>query len=120
MPVYEPGGEKKGEELACRYLQQRGLVVLERNFRLRRGGEIDLIMAHGPVLVFVEVKYRSSQRYGTALESVTKTKQRRIKLVAAAYLQRFTDLPDVRFDVVGVAPPSGQGHQFTWVKGAFE
>ncbi|HHY15995.1 MAG TPA: YraN family protein [Firmicutes bacterium] len=109
---------KKGEELACRYLQQRGLVVLERNFRLRRG-EIDLIMAHGPVLVFVEVKYRSSQRYGTALESVTKTKQRRIKLVAAAYLQRFTDLPDVRFDVVGVAP-SGQGHQFTWVKGAFE
>ncbi len=109
---------KKGEDLACRYLQRQGLVVLERNFRLRLG-EIDLIMAHGPVLVFVEVKYRSSKRYGTALEAVTKAKQRRIKLVASAYLQRYTETPNVRFDVVGIIP-SGQGYQFKWVKGAFE
>lgn len=108
---------KKGEDLACQYLERQGLIVLERNFRLRLG-EIDLIMAHGPLLVFVEVKYRSTEKYGTTLELVTSAKQRRIKLVASAYLQRFSEPPCVRFDVVGITP-SQQGYQFKWVKGAF-
>lgn len=108
----------RAERLACAYLERRGLVLLERNYRLRLG-EIDLIMTDQDLLVFVEVKYRSSSGFGSALEQVTPAKQRRIKMVAAAYLQRFSELPCVRFDVVGVSP-AGSDFGFKWVKGAFE
>lgn len=109
---------KKGEDLACEYLQKQGLSLVERNFRLRLG-EVDLIMRDGDTLVFVEVKYRSSQVFGGALAAVTPKKQQKIRLVAEVYLQRFDEMPSVRFDVVGINP-LGSGYRFKWVKGAFE
>lgn len=108
-----------GEQLAKKYLLAQGLTFIEANFRLRLG-EIDLIMQDGAILVFVEVKYRSSDRYGSSLEQVTASKIRKIKLVASAYLQRqYSEVACVRFDVVGISP-KGAGHRFDWVKGAFE
>ncbi|MCK9526672.1 MAG: YraN family protein [Limnochordia bacterium] len=108
-----------GEELARDYLVGQGLEFREANFRLRFG-EIDLIMLDGEVLVFVEVKYRSSEHYGTSVEQVTARKIQKIKLVAKAYLQRYPhDVPYARFDVVGISP-CGAGYRFNWVKGAFE
>ena len=68
-----PGGAE-AEDLACAWLQARGLRLLERNYRSRRG-EIDLIMQDGEQLVFVEVRYRASNRYGSAAESITSAKQ---------------------------------------------
>jgi putative endonuclease len=109
---------QKGEELACGFLVRQGLVLVEKNFRLRLG-EVDLIMREGETLVFVEVKYRSSHAFGGALAAVTPRKQRKVKLVAEAYLQRFSEMPIVRFDVVGISP-QGSGYRFDWVKGAFE
>ena len=108
-----------GEKLAQEYLVGQGLEFLTANFRLRIG-EIDLIMRDGDCLVFVEVKYRSSDRYGTSVEQVTAGKIRRIKQVAQAYLQRYCESePYVRFDVVGISPDV-TGYRFHWVKGAFE
>lgn len=110
---------QKGEALARRFLMDQGLKFLQANYRVRFG-EIDLIMMDGETLVFVEVKYRSSERYGTSLEQVTFRKQQKIKLVAKAFLQRYSrEIKYVRFDVVGIKP-QGIKYGFNWVKGAFE
>ena len=74
------------EDAAKTHLEQRGLKLLEQNFRCRRG-EIDLIMQDGTGLVFIEVRYRRQNRFGSALESVTPAKQARVVAAARYYLQ---------------------------------
>ncbi|NLJ73531.1 MAG: YraN family protein [Firmicutes bacterium] len=106
------------ESMACQFLIDHGLELVVRNFRIPYG-EIDLIMRDGNTLVFVEVKYRSSERYGNPLEVVTRQKQQKIKLVASVYLEKLTVVPCVRFDVVGIVPDRSE-YRITWVKGAFE
>ena len=75
------------EQQVEQFLQQQGLTPLTRNFH-QRGGEIDLIMLQDQTLVFIEVRYRRSNRYGSALESVDLRKQQRISRTAALFLQR--------------------------------
>ncbi len=107
------------EDLARGFLISQGLRLVTANYR-RRFGEIDLVMLDGTTLVFVEVKYRSSDRFGTSLEQVTPRKMRKIKLAALAYLQAYPHAVEaVRFDVVGISP-EGTGYRFNWVKGAFQ
>jgi putative endonuclease len=92
-----------GEECAARLLVSQGLALLARNYRCRTG-EIDLICRDGGVLVFVEVRQRSGSRFGGALASVGKHKQRRIRRAAQYFLLRerqWRDLP-MRFDVVAL------------------
>ena len=109
---------KKGSEyeaLAADYLQGIGYRIVERNFRCR-SGEIDLIARDGEMLVFVEVKYRTSRRSGDPLEAVTERKQHTISQVAQYYMLRNGipfDTP-CRFDVVGIT-----GHHLEHVKDAF-
>ena len=90
------------ERIAGEYLQSQGYEILEYNFHCRFG-EIDIIAKQGEYIVFIEVKYRSSERYGEPLEAVTKGKQRTISKCAQSYLykNRMWDMP-VRFDVVGM------------------
>lgn len=102
-----------GENTARRYLETRGLRALKTNYRTAFG-EIDLIMLDRDVIVFVEVKYRSSNRFGNPLEAVDKFKQQRIKKVARIYLNDIKYEPKCRFDVVGIL-----GEHINWVKGAF-
>ncbi|MBI3228698.1 MAG: YraN family protein [Burkholderiales bacterium] len=90
-----------GEDAALAYLQQRGLVLLERNFRCK-AGEIDLIMRDGAQLIFVEVRLRASAKFGGASASVTPAKQRRLLLTAQYYLQRHSPLPRCRFDLIAI------------------
>jgi putative endonuclease len=106
------GGEAEGD--AARFLERQGVRLLARNYRTRFG-EIDLIAMDGEVLAFVEVRMRSSGRFGGALESITTAKQRRIASAAAHFLQRFPGEPRCRFDVVILqeGPPQ-------WHKAAFE
>ena len=103
--------------MACQYLLAQGLIWKARNYRARMG-EIDLIMADNTHLVFVEVRARAGDAYGTALESVTISKQRKIMKVAAYYLQshRLWDHHPCRFDVVTVqgTPPT-----IDWIPNAF-
>jgi putative endonuclease len=122
-PVPESRGVHKigrrAEEAAYRYLASQGLTLLERNFRHRRG-EIDLIMREKTCIVFVEVRYRSSPRYGSALESVDRRKQEKLVMTAQHYLQTHARAAQqtARFDVISIEP-GAQDPSITWIKDAF-
>lgn len=106
------GGDK--ERLACAYLQANGLSLLERNYRCRRG-EIDLVMRENGTLVFVEVRFRASTRFGTPGETVDIHKQRKLAAAAAHYLQHNqTNLP-CRFDVIALSGTN----RIDWIRDAF-
>jgi putative endonuclease len=108
---------KHAETQASRHLQSRGLKLLATNYRCKRG-EIDLIMQDADTLVFVEVRYRQSDRYGSALETVTQGKQNRLIAAASHYLQQQGHNSPCRFDVVGISGPHGA--TIEWIKDAFE
>jgi putative endonuclease len=93
---------ERGERLAEKYLKKNGYRIVARNYRCPLG-EIDLIVRDGDTIVFVEIKGKSSHRFGSAAEAVTAAKQRRLARVASHYLSTFK-LHDsyVRFDVVGI------------------
>jgi putative endonuclease len=102
------------EDQALDYLIRQKLQLVTRNYSCK-AGEIDLIMKDGAQLVFVEVRYRAREDFGSALESVTPTKQRKLITTAQYYLQQSGKTPACRFDVVGM----GQDRQIHWVKNAF-
>ena len=104
-----------GENAAAVFLESRGMKILARNFR-RPTGEIDLIARDGKNVVFVEVKRRSSLRYGRPAEAVNRTKQLHILRTAMLCLaeNRLEDAP-VRFDVIEVLP-----EQVSHIKAAFD
>lgn len=87
------------EALAGRFLEARGLTIVARNFRVRRG-EIDLIARDGDTLVFVEVRLRRSARFGGAAESITPAKRARLVAAAQVYLLGQRGDPPCRFDAV--------------------
>jgi putative endonuclease len=95
------------EQLALNFLQSKGLKFVTKNFRTRRG-EIDLIMLDNAVLVFVEVRFRSSVSFGSAEESITAQKCQRLSAAAQAYMQRegLTEKVSARFDAVAISPYS--------------
>lgn len=103
--------ERRAEE----YLKRHQLRPIARNHRCRQG-EIDLIMRDGAVLVFVEVRYRRSARFGTPAETVDWRKQRRLAAAANHYLSGHPTVLPCRFDVVAI---SGDD-QIAWIKNAFE
>lgn len=89
-----------GETLAARWLEERGWRIEDRNVRTREG-EIDIIASRAGVLAFVEVKTRRSRAFGVPAEAVTRTKARRIRGLAAAYLTAHKPHADaIRFDVM--------------------
>ena len=94
---------KAGEDCACRELERRGYAILARRYRSRYG-EIDIIARDGPTVVFVEVKARTSSRFGEPAEAVTLHKQTRVTAMAEDYLarHRLLNVP-CRFDVVAIA-----------------
>lgn len=113
-------GQTKGfqaEQEAKKYLESQGLSFIRSNYYCRLG-EIDLIMRDKTILVFVEVRARTSLRYGSAIESVTRKKQEKILKTASFYMmtQELLDSP-CRFDVLGL-----QGHHpltMIWIRNAF-
>ncbi len=120
------GGDTKAlgdaaEARALAWLQQRGLTLVQRNYRVARGpaargGEIDLILRDADgTLVFVEVRARADSGFGGAAASVTATKQRRIVLAARHYLAGLASVPACRFDVVAI-----DGGRIEWLPGAFD
>ncbi len=91
-----------GEQVAVRWLTERGMVLLDRNWRCPHG-EIDLVLREDSTLVFCEVKTRSSTRFGHPLEAVRPDKAARLRRLAAAWLQEHdVHVPEVRIDLVGV------------------
>ena len=91
-----------GEAEAEHYLRSKGFRILQRNYFYDRG-EIDLVVEDGPVLVFVEVKARSSGSHGTAEESITPQKENFLKRTAEGYLlEHKIEGRQCRFDLVAV------------------
>jgi putative endonuclease len=106
------------EDAALQHLQDRGLRLLQRNYRTpgRGGGEIDLIMrAADGTVVFVEVRQRRSVSHGGAAASVSALKQRRLVFAARHFIMHLRETPPCRFDVVSVEP-SG----IEWLQAAFD
>jgi putative endonuclease len=109
------------EDRALAYLQQQGLRLVQRNYRLaggprQRGAELDLILrTPDGTLVFVEVRARALAGHGGAAGSVTGAKQRRIVRAARHYLMGLAVPPPCRFDVVAI-----DGDSLQWLPGAFD
>jgi len=112
------------ENLACQYLEDKGLKLLQRNFHCRFG-EIDLIMQHNDSLVFVEVRYRRNTDFGSGAESITASKQSKLIKTASAYLQQHAKLSKhpARFDVVSITGPIETSNinniNIDWIENAF-
>ncbi|MBK9702689.1 MAG: YraN family protein [Betaproteobacteria bacterium] len=96
-PQADAGAE--AERLAAAFLERRGLVIVERNYR-RRCGELDLVARDGATLVFVEVRLRRGRAFGGAAESITAAKRARLTRAAGLYLAGLRDTPCCRFDAV--------------------
>jgi len=103
------------EDLACVFLQKKGLKLIERNFRCAFG-EIDLIMQDGKTLVFIEVRLRSSVNFGGAAMNINQSKQQKIRRSAALYLQTHGDSA-CRFDAILMSKVDINALE--WVQDAF-
>ena len=112
---------EEGEARALRHLEQQGLRLVARNYRVgggpgRPGGEIDLILRDRQgVLIFVEVRQRRSSQQGGAAASIDAAKRRRLVRAAQTYLLNVHPLPRCRFDVVAI-----DGDHIEWLQAAFD
>jgi putative endonuclease len=95
-----------GEEAVVHWYRGAGYQVLDRNWRCREG-ELDLVVARPGEIVFCEVKTRRGSGFGAPAEAVTRVKQRRLRALAARWLQEHADVHarDLRFDVASVVAP---------------
>lgn len=94
---------KKGEEIACDYLINKGHNILKRNYRTRFG-EIDIISNYEGILVFTEVKTRTNLNYGYGYEAVGVRKQEKIHYTSMKFIQdhRVQENIQLRYDIIEV------------------
>ena len=111
---------RRAEDLALEHLERQGLELIARNYRCR-AGEIDLVMQQAGLVVFVEVRSRTSSAFVSPKETVDWRKQRRLARVAAWFLRQRRDLANrpVRFDVVSVTTPNYHA-RLEWIRNAFQ
>lgn len=115
MVVHKKKSGELAEQRACDYLQAQGLELITKNFRTV-AGEIDLIMCDDKEIVFVEVRSRAHEEYGSAIESININKQRKILKTAFYFLQQRNGFhkANCRFDVIGVSHDD-----IEWIQDAF-
>ncbi len=108
------------EQHAFDFLKRQRLVPVCRNF-LCRLGEIDLIMLDGACLVFIEVRYRASNRVASARQTVDIHKQRKLIRTAALFIAKRSRFAHstVRFDVIAIDADERDGQTLEWIKDAF-
>ena len=112
---------QQAERLAKQYLKQQGLCWQQSNYHCRQG-EIDLIFMDAQQLVFVEVRYRKSNRYGGAAETVDQRKQNKLILAARHYLHthNLTEAISCRFDIISIEnSTTASSNTIQWLKNAF-
>lgn len=105
---------KIAEDKACDFLQKQGLKLVEKNYYCR-SGEIDLIMRDQQELVFVEVRYRAKNDYGSALDSVDQHKIKKLISAASHYISTHQADQPMRFDVIGF----DASFKPNWISNAF-
>jgi putative endonuclease len=108
------------EDLALAHAERDGLRLIARNFNCRYG-ELDLIMRDRAIVVFLEVRYRRSQAFGGALDSVSASKRDRLSKAASLFLQANPALANhaCRFDVIAISG-SAEAPLFNWQRNAFD
>ncbi len=111
---------RMGEELAARFLEERGWRIVGRNVRHGRG-EVDIIAAMGRILAFVEVKCRRGQGLGHPLEAITRSKRLEVARVARGWLQGRATSPGtmIRFDAIGVIYGNPGGPELIHIQDAW-
>ena len=92
---------EEGEKIAVRYLQSKGYIIYEMNWRFGKL-EVDIIAEDGRELIFIEVKSRSSEIYGRPEEAIDGVKELAILNAAEIYVRDFNLEIEVRFDVISV------------------
>lgn len=107
-----------GENIAAGFLIQSGLEILFRNWRYRRA-EIDIIAREGSILVFVEVKTRSGQGFGSPEVSVDRRKQRLLVDAAMAFMRASGFESEVRFDIITIVGTPGSPYDIRHFRDAF-
>lgn len=91
----------KGEDIACDYLMKNGYEILERNKHFSKLCEIDIIAKVKNIIVFVEVKTRKNNSFGTPMEAITKTKYKNIKIGVLSYVQEHK-INKFQIDAIGI------------------
>ncbi|MEM9016266.1 MAG: YraN family protein [Verrucomicrobiota bacterium] len=109
-----------GERLAGKFLWANGKKVLYRNFRVSKGGEIDIVFRDGDTLVFGEVKTRTSAQFGRPAQAVDREKEGLIIRGANAWLRELNQ-PEVlfRFDIIEIILTEGEPSDINLIEGAF-
>lgn len=112
---------RAAEDQALEELSAAGLQFLARNFRCRLG-EIDLVMREGNTLVFVEVRARSAAGFGSAVETITAAKQRRLRASAGVFLACHPALRQMpaRFDLFAVDGAHAATQRVRWIRGILD
>lgn len=108
----------RGEQIASKYLIRNGYEIIQSNYS-NRYGEIDLIAHCGQTLVFVEVKCRSSARFGWGIEAIGKRKMEKLRNMALYYIQENNVDQNIRFDVVDIMLERGSSPIINHIPGAF-
>jgi putative endonuclease len=109
---------KQGEELATAFLQLKGYEILERNWRNGRA-EIDIIAMYNGILIFVEVKARSTDAFGTPAMFVDYHKQKMITYAAPRYMEKINHDWAIRFDVLSILIFRDGTHKIEHIEDAF-
>lgn len=108
-----------GEDLACKFLQQLGYQIVERNYFYGHG-EIDIIVKDKDELVFIEVKYRTNDEYGPPELSISKGKQKLIRRTAEAYLfDKKISEQNCRIDLIAILHLKDEKPKINHIKNAF-
>ncbi|MDD3839627.1 MAG: YraN family protein [Clostridia bacterium] len=110
----------EGEIIALNYLRKKGYKIIEKNFRCKVG-EVDLVCMEGEYLVFVEVKTRSTFRYGRPSDAINYYKQMKYPAIATIFIKmnKMFDTP-VRFDIVEVIRVDKDKYEINLIKNAFD
>jgi putative endonuclease len=110
---------KTGEQFAADYLWTQGCKILCRNYKQGKAGELDVVVRHGDVLAFVEVKTRSTEDFGRPALAVDQAKREHIAEGVMLWLSQLDIEPNWRCDIVEVILERGKVPVLRWLQSAF-
>ena len=109
---------REGERLAKIYFEELGCEILEENWEFGKA-EIDLIVYKDGIMVFVEVKTRSSVGFGNPEDFVDSAKQKQMEIASAEYIELMNHQNDIRFDVIAIVFRKDKTHNLKHIEDAF-
>jgi len=109
---------RDGEQIAKQYLEEKGYEILDENW-IHGKAEVDLIVYKDGLIVFVEVKTRSSIAFGQPEEFVQKAKQKQMEIAAMAYIEIMNHQNEIRFDIIAITFKKDHTYNINHIEDAF-